>query len=158
MTSLLAVHPQDSTHYEATQAILRKYDPEYAKAQAKEREAARREASQAPRAPATPGATPVRVLLPPHHADHENPTPHCSVPRRLVLPCWVAIAIQCLPQRHCEFESDISVHLSLVVLHANLAALVTVLQCVNSVPAAYQPVRLIKLQIRDAQASPCFAC
>ena len=62
MTSLRVMLPQDSTHYEATQAILRKYDPEYAKAQAKEREAARREVSKAPHAPATPGATPVRVL------------------------------------------------------------------------------------------------
>jgi len=76
MTSLLGARLQDSTHYEATQAILRKYDPEYAKAQAKEREAARREVSQAPRAPATPGATPVRMLLQ-SHADQIKPIAAC---------------------------------------------------------------------------------
>ena len=55
----LLLRLQDSTHYERTQAILRKYDPEYAKAQAKEREAARREGGQADRPPSTPNPLPV---------------------------------------------------------------------------------------------------
>ena len=64
MASPVTWRMQDSTHYERTQAILRKYDPAYAKAQAKEREAARREGAQTVGVPATPGATPVRMPSP----------------------------------------------------------------------------------------------
>ncbi len=54
---------QDSTHYERTQQILRKYDPEYAKAQAREREVARREVAQAARPPSTPSHALVRLYV-----------------------------------------------------------------------------------------------
>lgn len=54
--------PQDSTHFDRTQAILRKYDPAYIAAQDKERAlAAQRKGSAARAAPPGPSASAVRL-------------------------------------------------------------------------------------------------
>ena len=55
---------QDSTHYDRTQAILRKYDPEYAAAQARERALAAQRAAVQLRPPVTPAALTVRFAPP----------------------------------------------------------------------------------------------
>ena len=134
MDSLVVMRLQDSTHYEATQAILRKYDPEHAKAQAKEREAARREVTQAPRAPATPGATPVRV--PSSAALHtprtpwkwKTPTLHCS--RRPAPPC---LDRQCSAMPRTTSLIACSTACVSPCCMTALAWLVTVFQCQQSI-------------------------